>query len=101
MWLTLSASKRPGPVVSLFMLMFTLLMQSVQLLTPTLQFFHSAFLFLHVGYHAVILLAIMLSSCWLSVLSYIEYSANSGAGSSVTWKVLNFAPSNVLSSLQA
>lgn len=44
--------------VSLFMLMFTLLMQSVQLLTPTLQVFHSALLFLLVGDQAIILLAI-------------------------------------------
>lgn len=47
-----------SPAVSLFMLMFALLMQSVQLLTPTLQVFRSALLVLLVGYQAIILLAI-------------------------------------------
>ena len=44
------------------------------------------------------MLVIKLLSCWLS---YIEYGANSGAGSSVAWQVLNFALPNVPSSLQA
>lgn len=39
-------------------------------------------------------LVIMLLSCWLPVLSYTEYNAIYGAGNSVTWKVLNFAPSD-------
>lgn len=61
---------------------------SVNAVSPA-SYSHFAIFFIQHSYFCT--LVIKLLACLLSVLSYREYSANSGAGSSVVWKVLNFA----------